>query len=310
LWVSSYALLVFALIFAGMSYYVGLLILGSPIQTARGLRKFGWRLVYDGSTSIVAIFVVLSFVLILNLVMNVVFPASCWFFFVCYNPFALANAFAGAEAWVNSQIWDAMGVGAFISAIPIALNAVDKIQISGFKVLVGFGGLLANWAKSVLTPYAMAVNAYVLLLNFLLLWVTFIGPPGNFWAVFMILGCFFYAMPGRVGRVAAGWLIGTPLSYLVAFPFLPYFVDAFAGNIHDSFVSYLSSKVIGDLFKWPPSFDFATVTSVTLTLLNPVTVIVVRLVLTGLYIALMAALNVEIARLIAAGSLKAPGELG
>jgi hypothetical protein len=260
-------------------------------------------MIQDSIGSLTLLVFVFGFIALWSFVMDLLFPTYI-FGFPVPNPYAAATTYAGAEAWLVLERAGAETFGVLLGAIPIGLQSFDKLWFT-----FGVPGLVSSWVSNWITPWTGAVNIYVLLLSFLLLWVRFIGPPGNFWAVFMVTGAFFHSFPLRIGRVVGAWLIAVPVSYLVAIPFLPGFVDTFTQSIQAAMTASLvvtATQQLWSLFT-TGSFDFNTVTQMLLTFVNPGTIIVVRLILVGVYVGFILTLSRSIAGLLASASVPSIG---
>jgi hypothetical protein len=302
-----------ALLFIVLNYYAGILLATTPfltrVKTPKAwrsrptLQNAGWVMIMDSIGSLTLLVFVMGFMALWSFVMDVLFPTYIWGFPVP-NPYAATTTYAKAEAWLIVERAAAETFGVLLNAIPIGLQSFDKLWFTfGLPGLVS--GLVSNW----IAPWTSAVSIYVLMLSFLLLWVQFIGPPGNFWAVFMITGSFFHSFPARIGRVVGAWLIAVPVSYLVAIPFLPGFVDTFTQNIHDAMAASLAVTATQQLWSLltAGSFDFNTITQLLLTFVNPGTIIVVRLILVGVYVGFILTLSRSIAGILASATVPSIG---
>ncbi len=311
--IGAAVLVALALLLIVLNYYAGILLATTPfltrVKTPKAwrsrptLQNAGWVMIQDSVGSLTLLVFVMGFMALWSFVMDILFPIYIWGLPVP-NPYAAATAYANAEVWLNVERAAAETFGVLLNAIPIGLQSLDKLWFTfGLPGLVS--GLVSNW----IAPWTSAVSIYVLLLSFLLLWVKFIGPPGNFWAVFMITGAFFHAFPARIGRVVGAWLIAVPVSYLVAIPFLPGFVDSFTQNIHDAMAASLAVTATQQLWSLltTGSFDFNTVTALLLTFANPGTIIVVRLILVGVYVGFILTLSRSLAGILASASVPSIG---
>jgi hypothetical protein len=281
-----------AVAFIGLNYYLGVLFASIPGLTR--IKNAGWTMMEDSVLSLTLLIFLMAFIAVWNAIMNVVSPTMIFGILPVYNPYAALQSYAKAETWILTQRSQAQQLGVLLNVIPIALQGLDKAWWS-----FGLGGLVGSWVSSAVSPWSNAVNIYIILLSFVSLWTGFIGPPGNFWALFMLVGAFLYALPARIGRVAGAWLIAVPISYVTALPFLPGFVDTFAGSIYDSILNQIGQTIWNGILQWPPTLDFNTITQMTLTFANPGTIVVVRLILVSLYVGFIAALSRSIAGILA-----------
>jgi hypothetical protein len=284
-----------------LNFYVGLLLYSLPIPSParrKGVRWAGRTLMQDSYSAVVVISVALAFVLFWNLVSSEIFNLPL-------NTASL-SAYSQAEAWMSNEKTNTQLVGVLLNSIPLGASALDRLPFS-----FGLGGLLSSLANSFLAPWLGIITAYILTLNFLGFWVSWIGPPGNAWALMLYVGAFMYSFPFRVGRIAGSWFIAVPIAYIVAFPFMPMFVDGVVGNalgsIQDELRKDLQSAAWSVLFQSPPHFDVNTILSLLFALANPGTSILLRLVMVLLYVGFITTLSAGIASAIAGTSPPAMG---
>jgi len=306
-----------ALLLIALNYYAGILLATIPFLTRvktpkawrsrPSLQNAGWVMILHSVGSLTLLVFVMGFMALWSFIMNLLFPTYfCWYP-ICIpvpNPYAAATAYAEAELWLKAERTVVETFGVLIGAIPIGLQSLDKLWFT-----FGAPGLVSGIVSNAIAPWTNAISIYVLLLSFLLLWVQFIGPPGNFWAVFMIAGAFFHSLPARIGRVAGAWLIAVPVSYLVAIPFLPGFVNAFTQNVYDAMLASLAVTTTQQLWSLftTGSFDFNTIMQLLLTFNNPGTVIVVRLIFVGVYVGFILTLSRSIAAILAGATVPSIG---
>jgi hypothetical protein len=310
--IGAAALVALAFLLIALNYYGGLLLASVPfltrVKTPKAwrsrptLQNAGWVMIQDSIGSLTLLIFVFGFMALWSFIMDVLFPTYfgwCPFCIPVPNPYAATDTYASAGNWLLTERGAAEAFGVLMGAVPIGIQSLDKLWFT-----FGVPGLVSSFVSNAISPWTTAVNVYVLLLSFLLLWVKFIGPPGNFWAVFMIVGAFFYSFPARIGRVVGAWLIAVPISYLVAIPFLPGFVDTFTTTVQDALANSLNTTLAQEAWKLftTGSFDFNTVTELVLTNINPATTLLVRLIFVGMYVGFIMTLSRSVAGWLAGAS--------
>ena len=311
--IGAAVLVALAFLLIALNYYAGILLASIPfltrVKTPKAwrsrptLQNAGWVMIQDSVGSLTFLVFLFGFMALWSFIMDALFP-TYFFGIPVPNPYAATDAYAWAGNWLLAERDAAEAFGVLVGAIPIGIQSLDKLWFT-----FGVPGLVSSFVSNAISPWTTAVNVYVLLLSFLLLWVRFIGPPGNFWAVFMIIGAFFHSFPARIGRVAGAWLIAVPISYLVAIPFLPGFVGTFTTTVQDALANSLQTTLAQEAWKFftTGSFGFNTIMELVLTNINPATTLVVRLIFVGLYVGFILTLSRSIAGFLAGASIPSIG---
>lgn len=303
-WIPASWFFAAAIVLAAIGYTSGVLLYAMP---TKGLHKFGQSLMFDGSTSVVLLTLSLGTLFFWNVIVNM----FCQFTFseepqpgclLPWSPFAFSIVYQNANAWVNGQINFAEGVGSLMQMLPVSLRAADEVK--GWLPVPGMGAGLGAFIGNLLAPWVTLVNVFIVAMHSLLFWAEWIGPSGNFWAVLLFMGVFFYAIPGRIGRIVSGWLVGVSLGWMIGYPLLPTFVGSFVGSIFTATEQYLHSKYVPAVFAHlGPRANQGDVFMTVRGFADPVTSLVLNFVFIGLYLALIAGLVAGIARAVSGSTV-------
>jgi len=311
-WVSSSTLIALAFTLTAMSYLIGLLLLSMPFGS-RGIRNMGKSMITESASSIGLIVVLMAFMATWTTILNGLLAnaaVSMTLSLPCVSPkptvgtggpniYEFALAYQYANNWIINQRNAAACVGISIQTLGLAIRNLSQIPVLGSVI----GSFSTLW-DSYMSTMVSATNGYVQTLTILLVWTQFIGPPGNFWAIFLIVGSFCYAIPGRVGRAAAGLLIGHALAFMLAIPFLPFFVDNFNGDLMAASASILAQAPVQQLFTPSPTLivsgAFSLISSVLALpdILNSLTIMMSRLIFIGIYLVFIGSLNAGLAKVL------------
>jgi hypothetical protein len=250
--------------------------------------------------------VLLSFTLIWTSLLNMIFPCQNWWTLLggapCYNNYAIFDAYAAARLWIANEANHAASICGFVQALP---QAVDAAVVALPVLKYGQLAMTAVEITQYTGPWLTVEKAYITELNMLKILVDFFG---KYWAVFIILGTFFYAIPGRIGRVAAGFLVGTPIAYLVTIPFLPMFMNAFSPDPFNVFLSMDWSSIQSLITTVANLQDPTLIFKIFADLLASGYAVLLRLIFLNLYLfGVVAPLYVGIEKLMSGVSVEMPG---
>ena len=310
--ISPFVLLFLAFLFAALAYYIGVLLVALPIF-AKGLRKLGYRMVAEGTGTILIMILLLSFTLIWTSILNIVFPCKNWWDILgwfqgwspCYNNYAIFDAYSAAREWIANEANHMASICGIVEALPLALKAA---QVTSPFIKIAQLVMMANEMSQYTAPWLTVERMYIMELNFLKILVDFFG---KYWAIFIILGTFFYAIPGRIGRAAAGVLVGTPIGYLITIPFLPMFMNTFSPDPFNVFLNINWSDIQSVINAAATVMDPALIYKIFIDLLASGYAILLRLVFLNLYLlGIVTPMSASIAKLLSGVSFEMPGLSG
>ena len=199
---------------AGLSYYIGAILLASPAPI--GIHRFrhaGREMMMDGMIAVVLITSLGGFTMIIGFVTGFL-----------YGGLSLDAAYSNFYVWITGNIDYAWRFLAMIAIITWLIGLAD--QAIGM-VIPGMAPLLAlsKTFQSMIAPWQFMMSATYVMLEVLKRLALILQAN---WVLFVTYGALFYAVPKRLTRVMGGALISVAVAYYLLIPFMPVFVGALA----------------------------------------------------------------------------------
>lgn len=196
--------------FACISYYAGVTLLSLPIPH-RGAKEAGRSLVLEGGVTAVVMATLPMIPLLINLVS-----------IMLYGEGAIDAAYERLYIWFSQTATYCILTNTVI-AIGVTLIAKLDSMITWFLPGIGFFGNLASQISDVLEPWVHTITA-IHVFSELLKRVALIVQAN--WLSLLFLGALLFAIPKGITRGAGLSIITTVVTYYLAFPLLPVFVNA------------------------------------------------------------------------------------
>jgi len=222
----------FALLVAGVQYYIGCFLVGSPIPF-RGLKSAGYMMMSDSYKVLATLFILNAFM----------------FFVTSQAPF-LESVIVGIRHQAQSAIEQAVSAHSMNIVAVIVLGLVvftvalirylieDILTFNFVKIILDIhkamkqGASAANTLAGILAPLSMVYGILVVVQSFFVMFAQLIFYN---WAWLAGLGVLFYLLPFRVGRRAGLLLIGFSIVSYLMLPLYGGFFTAFQAYVTERY---------------------------------------------------------------------------
>lgn len=198
---TAYAIMTFLLAYA--TFLIGILLLSIPVPSL-WMRQAGFELVAD---SYAAVFL---FTIIVAL------------YTATFSVLSFSTSMNSA-AWLQLEKIEVVAAQTEISVPKNILETIAGLAPINLEPLVSTIESMYDIATG---PMSQMLMSYALTLVALEYLNTFVNT--YLWQL-VFLGCVFWAIPGKIGRIAAGWMIAFPLVFYFGLPQLRDFLGWFTG---------------------------------------------------------------------------------
>ena len=225
---TAYAIMTFLLAYA--TFVIGILLLSIPAPST-WMRQAGFELVADSYaavflfTIIVALYTATSGVLSFSTSLN-------------------------SAAWLQLEKLEVVAVQTEINVPKNILETIAGLAPINLEPLVS---TIESMYDIAVGPMSQMLTSYALMLVGLDYVNTFVNT--YLWQL-VFLGCVFWAVPARIGRVAAGWMISFPLVFYFGLPQMRAFLGWFTG--YPDLVMAVNAAPISNFLNISTSADIRT----------------------------------------------------